>query len=630
MSLPTQGPRGVRLGNFRLDLRTGELWHGRSRVRLQEKPFRILAALIERRGDVVTREELRQQLWPSHTFVDFDHSLNNAVNRLRETLHDSFESPRFIETLPKLGYRFIAVVESLDKEEDAQAAPERDAPSRAASQRRMRLWAAGAGIVLSLLVIAAGVWWRAQLPRVPARRVMLAVLPVQNMSGNPELEYVCDGLTEEMISQLGRWNPEEMGVIARTSSMLYKESRKSVKEVGEELGVDYVVEGSLRGSTDRLRISAQLIRVRDQTHLWAEEFNRPHGDILGLEESVARAVSRQIEVKLASAKAGPRARVVLVSAEAHEAYLRARLLWYGRTPEGMSKSVHYFERAIQLEPEYALAYAGLADAYTVLSSYAILPPWEARGPAMTAARKAVQLDDGSAEAHTALASAYDEFDWNFQAAEREYKRAIELNPNYTQARDWYAMLLVRMGLFEAAVTEIRHALELDPVSLLLNARLCGALAHTDPDAAITQCKRAQELDPRHPTTSLNLTAAYYEKGMKAETLAEARRLVDLSDDISGHKAWLGFYLGWAGREAEAREILNELLERSKREWVSAYAVAAVYSGLGERDAAFQWLEKAYKARESWLTYMKSDVRMDPLRSDPRYADLLRRIGLPLP
>jgi len=612
--------RLVRFAAFELDLQAAELRRLGLRVKLQEQPFQILAALLEHPGEVVTRDDLRHRLWPAHTYVDFDHSLGNAVNRLRAVLGDSADHPRYVETLTKRGYRFIAPVQEVEVPGPA--------PTRAPA-RGLRPWlliAAGAALAAAVYFG----WPRAGVSPSPSARVMLAVLPFQNLSGNPELEFVCDGLTEEMISQLGRWNPAEMGVIARTSSMLYKHLDKSVKQVGAELGVDYVLEGSLRSADDRWRISAQLIRTRDQTHLWAEDFNRPRGDIVGLQEDVAWAISRRIEIKLAQAEETRLAKARRVSPDAHEAYLRGRLLWYMRTTEGMSKSVAYFQRAIESEPEYALAYAGLADAYTVLSSYALVSSREVGSRARAAALKAVELDDTSAVAHTALASVYDEFDWDFLAAQQEYKRAIELDRNYAVAYDWYSIVLIRLGMFAAAEAVLRKGLELDPVSVLLIGRLCGLLATMKSDEALAQCQKARELGPHHPTLFLHFAAAYYHNGRTAEAVAEVHRLVEVAGDNPSYKAWLGYYLASAGQREEAEQILEELLALSAKQWVSAYAIATVYSGLGDTDAAFEWLEKAYQARESWITYLIPDVRIDPLRKDPRYADLLRRVGLPPP
>lgn len=297
MSLPTQGPRAVRLGNFHLDLRTGELWQGRNRIRLQEKPFRILAVLIERHGDIVTREELRKRLWSSQTFGDFDHSLNNAVNRLRETLHDSSESPRFIETLPKLGYRFIGPIDPLEENASVPENLEREEKRSSNHDGRAHLgfWVA-LGVALAFLVIPAGIWYRAELSSSP--RVTLAVLPFQNLSGDPALEFVCDGLTVEVISQLDRENTAGIAVLARTSSMAYKNSRKPLHLIGRELGVDYVVEGSVRLATDRWRVTARLVRVSDLTHMWTGNFNHPQGNVLNLQEEVASAISQQIRSNL--------------------------------------------------------------------------------------------------------------------------------------------------------------------------------------------------------------------------------------------------------------------------------------------------------------------------------------------
>jgi TolB-like protein/DNA-binding winged helix-turn-helix (wHTH) protein/Tfp pilus assembly protein PilF len=615
----TPARRLVRFGAFELDLRTAELRRLGLRVKLQEKPFQILAALLERPGEIVTREELKQRLWP-RAYVDFDHSLGNAVNRLRGALDDSADQPRFVETLPKRGYRFIAPVQEVE--------PPDPVPTAVRTKRPWPSLLIATGAVLAAVVYFG--WPQAGISPSPYGRVMLAVLPFQNLSGNPELEFVCDGLTEEIISQLGRSNPEQLGVIARTSSMLYKHLDKSVKEVGEELGVDYVLEGSLRSADDRWRITAQLIRTHDQTHLWAEDFNRPRGNIVGLQEDIAWAIFRRIKIKLSQAEEVRRANVRHVSPEAHEAYLRGRLLWYTRTSEGIKKSMAYFQRAIELEPEYGLAYAGLADAYTVLSSYALVSSRDVGPRAKAAALKAVELDDTSAAAHTALASVYDEFDWDFFAAQQEYKRAIELDPNYAVAHDWYSTVLIRMGMFAAAEAELRKGLELDPISVLLTGRLCGLLGITKTDEALAQCQNARELDPQHPTLSLHFAAVYYRARKTAEAVAEARRLVEMASENPSYKAWLGYYLAWAGQSEEAERILEELLALSDKEWVSAYAIATVYSGLGETDAAFEWLEKAFQARESWITYLIPDARIDPLREDPRYADLLRRVGLPVP
>ena len=615
----TPAGRLVRFGPFELNLDTAELRRDGLRVKLQEKPFQILAALLEDPGRVVTREELKQRLWPS-AYVDFDHSMGNAVRRLRLALGDSADQPRFVETLPRRGFRFIAPVLEIEP-----PAPEHVAPPR------KRLVPALSIMVIALLAAAVYFGWpKPDVSPGTSDRVMLAVLPFRNLSGNPELEFVSEGLTEEMISQLGRWNPDELGIIARSSAMLYKDLNKSAKEVGDELGVDYVLEGSLRSTDDRWRLSAQLIRTHDQTHLWAEDFYRPRGDIVGLQEDLARAIAQRIDVMPAETGEMPRPAEHRVSAEAHEAYLRGRLLWYTRTSEGMTRSVEYFQRAIELEPEYALAHAALADAYTVLSSYALVSSRDVAPLAKAAAMRAVELDEYSASAHTALASVYDEFDWDFAAAQQAYKRAIELDPNYAVAHDWYSTVLIRLGMFAAAETVLRKGLELDPVSVLLIGRLCGLLAIVNTDEALAQCKKARELDPQHPTLALHYATVFYHTRNTAEAVAEARRLVDAAEDNPSYKAWLGYYLGWAGMREEAGAILDELLALSRKEWVSAYAIATVYSGLGEADAAFEWLEKAFSARESWITYLIVDARIDPLREDSRYADLLRRVGLPSP
>jgi TolB-like protein/DNA-binding winged helix-turn-helix (wHTH) protein len=437
----------IRFGVFELDLAAGELRKSGIKVRLQEQPFQILSLLLERPGQVVTRDEIQQKLWPDGTFVDFEHSLNAAVKRLREALEDSADNPQFVETVPRRGYRFIYPVEG-----------------HAARSRRW-VWALALAALPALLTLLLALnvgglrdrlWPRADSP---AKRIMLAVLPCDNLSGDPEQEYFSDGMTDEMIAQLGRLQPARLGVIARTSAMHYKGTDKHVDEIGRELGVEYILECSVRREGDRVRITAQLIQVSDQTHLWAASYERELAGIFAIQSEVSRQIARSLEVELLPAERARPSGAGTINPEAYEAYLKGRYFWNKRTEEGIKKSLDYFQQAVARDPDYALAYSGLADAYLVGIFVGYLPSQDNHPKGLAAALRAVELDDTLAEAHASLAN----FEiGNWLVEEKELKRAIELNPNYAPARIWYAMHLSARGRHEEALAEGKKALELDP------------------------------------------------------------------------------------------------------------------------------------------------------------------------
>jgi TolB-like protein/DNA-binding winged helix-turn-helix (wHTH) protein/Tfp pilus assembly protein PilF len=621
-------PPPVRFGAFGVDPRAGELRKHGIRIKLREQPFQILLMLLERPGEVVTREELRAKLWPADTFVDFDHGLNAAVNKLREALGDSAEAPRYVETLPRRGYRFIGPRDgSTSSAEEAKP----DVVAAAAPATPARAWRAGrAAAVAAMLIIAAGAsyfaWrhpWRQAQPS--AWKIMLVVLPFQNLSGDPGQDYFSDGLTEEMTTQLGSLQPERLGVIARTSAMKYKATQKSAAEIGQELRVDYVLEGSLRRLADRVRISAQLIQVKDQTHLWAKSYDRELGNILRLESEVAQAIAGEIRLKLTPqqqmhlAKRGP------VNPEAYDSYLKGRYLWNMRTVEGLKKSVEYFQQAIEKDPGYALAYAGLADAYNILGNWSILPPKEAYPKAKAAARKALEIDDALAEAHVSLAFASYLFDWDW-SAEEGFKRAIALNPNYGPAHQWYGVCLLSTGRVDEAIAEARRAREVEPFSLIINAVVgwVSFLGHRY-DEAIEACRKTLEMEQSFPPGHEYLAMAYEAKGMYAEALAEFQNASRRTPFTLGA---LGHTYAMAGKKAKALKLVREMEERAKKAYFPPYQIALVYAGMGEKDQAFQWLEKAYEERYPWLIHLKTEPRFEPLHSDPRFQDLVRRIGLP--
>ncbi|HKV41528.1 MAG TPA: winged helix-turn-helix domain-containing protein, partial [Blastocatellia bacterium] len=441
----------LRFGPFEAELQAGELRKQGLKVRLQDQPFQILVMLLERPGELVTRQEIHQKLWPADTFVGFDHGLNNAINRLREALGDSAETPRFIETLPRKGYRFIALVAGdgqLAEYPAAAATPvveTRPLDPRSSARPRFLVTILVCCFALALAGMVYLGWRRMRAtPASSSKYVMLAVLPFQNLSGDPSQDYFSDGLTEEMIAQLGALSPDQLGVIARTTTMAYKHTSKSVQQIGSELGVAYVLESSVRRDGDQVRISVQLVRVHDQVHVWAHSYDRHISHSIELQEEVARAVAEQIEVKLSPAFRG-RTNPHPLDADANEAYLRGRYFWNQFTSEGYRKAITYFEKAIERDPNFAEAYSGLADSYHFLMVTDSMPTSDGNPKGLAAARRAVFLGGNLAESHASLAVALARSEWNWSGAEVELKRAIALNPSYSMAHRIYAANLGTTG-----------------------------------------------------------------------------------------------------------------------------------------------------------------------------------------
>lgn len=578
----TPGLRPVRFAAFELDLRSGELRKSGVKVSLQDQPFQVLALLVQHAGEVVTREELRKSLWPADTFVDFEDGLNTTIKKIRMALGDSAEHPRFIETLPRRGYRFILPVQP------------------------------PAGIAL---------------PAGKPEKVMLAVLPFNNLSADPEQEFFSDGMTEEMIGHLGMISPGKLGVIARTSVMKYRNADKGVAEIGHELGVNYVLEGSVRRAGDRIRINARLIQVSDQTHLWAKGYERSLTDVFAVQTEVAKSIADSLEVELLP---NQNQRSVTPSAEAYEHYLKGRYFWNKRTEEALNKGVDYFNRAIGLEPGYAQAYAGLADCYAMLGWNSMLPPGAALPKAQAAATRALELNDTLTEAHASLAFCKMFHEWDWAGAEREFQRAFELNPSYPVARPWYAFELSALGRHAEASAEVRRARQLDPFSLAIGASagLVLSLAGQH-DEAVQQCLKTLEMDPAgFYQTHFVLGASYAAKGMVDEALRSLQTAVMLSNRNPHMVAALGHTLAASGRTREARELISELRERGGERFAPPFNIAMVYAGLGEQDLTFEWLEKAYESRSLWLIFLNVHPMFEHLRPDPRFKALARRMGLP--
>jgi TolB-like protein/DNA-binding winged helix-turn-helix (wHTH) protein/Tfp pilus assembly protein PilF len=644
----------IRFGEFELEPKSGELRKAGLLVKLQPQPLRVLVLLASNPGELVTREEIQQAIWEGVTFVDFEHGLNFCIKQIRAALGDNAQAPRFIETLPRRGYRFIAAVDQNAKiTSHIVATPAPSDPTAAQTLearasieehppavRPISRVALSAALAIVLLLIVGGYVARRFLAGspVPNRgKVMLGVMPFENLSGDPEQEYFSDGMTEELIAQLGSLQPARLGVIARTSAMSFKRGKRGnldISQIGGELKVDYVLEGSVRREGDRLRITAQLIQVSDQTHLWSESYERSTQNTLAVQTGVARNIVLALSLELLPGERTSRAADAPIPPEgeipeaAYDAFLKGRYLWNKGRSEDVAKSIGFYDRALELAPGYSLALAGIADSYILLGMYYTIPPIDAYSKAKPAATRALELDEGLAEAHTALGTILFRFDWNWSAAEAEFKRAIELNPSYGRAHHDYAWLLVALERFDEAVTEIKRAQELDPLSPLANSDVGWVyLRARRYDDAINQIERTLELEPEFASAQACLERAYRLKGMHKEAVDSARKSMVRSGATPGELA----ALDKGDSEQAMRSVLLWRLKKSeetaRNHPSSPYRFAAQHAELGDRDVAFEWLERAFKERDSELVSLKVDPAFDGVRPDSRYADLLRKIGL---
>jgi TolB-like protein/Flp pilus assembly protein TadD len=458
---------------------------------------------------------------------------------------------------------------------------------------------------------------------------MLAVLPFDNVSGDRDQDYLSEGMTEEMITQLGRLDPDGLGVIARTSAMKYRYDDKDLEEIGRELGVSYLLTGSVRPAGQRIRINAQLIKVSDRTNLWAGSYEREFRDLLSVQAEVATAIAQEIRIRLTSQEQQRLAQLRPVNSQAYQAYLKGRFFWNKRSAEKVRKAIEYFEQAIALDPNYAAAHAGLADCYTALGHYGAVPPAAAYPRARAAALRALEIDEQLAEAHAALAAIKTHYDWDWPGAEREYKRAIRLNPSYASACQWYGTYLATMGRSDEAARQDARALELDPLSPLISTttglHLYFARQYRQ---AIDQHRKALELEPEFALARLNLGRAYLGTGMFPQAVAEFEKAVQFSDRSPAMLAALAQAYGFTGQANKAQGLLKELIERSKTSYVSPFDIALVYVGLGDKDQAFAWLHRACEEHCPALVYLRLHPWADGLRSDPRFQDLMGRLRLP--
>jgi TolB-like protein/DNA-binding winged helix-turn-helix (wHTH) protein/Tfp pilus assembly protein PilF len=630
----------LRFGVFEVDLRAGELTKRGLRVRLQEQPFQVLAMLLEKPGELVTREELCKKLW-SQTVVDFDHGLNKAINKIREALGDSAENPRFVETVARRGYRFLADVTPIDTAADGQSGSETEGLVPPTDSRRvelahvdvppkgpyrLRAWM-GVGLGLALVLAASLSWVLYSQSQSSPKIRSLAVLPLESLSGDASQDYFADGMTDALIADLGQISA--LRVISRTSAMAYKRVHKPLSEIARELNVEAVVEGTVLRSGERVRITAQLIQVPNEKHLWAQSYEGDLQDTLALQNSVARAIAKQIQVTLNPQEEAALTKSKKANPEAYEAYLKGRYFWNKRTREGLVKATDHFHHSIETDPDYAAAYSGLADSYALSGDweYGILSPQDAFPRAKAAATKALALDDNLSEAHTSLAFILDLYDWGWASAEKEYKRAIALNPSYATAHHWYAWHLIVMGRNGEGIAELKKAESLDPLSLIISADLADALciAHRY-DESVQQSQKTIEMDPHFVVAHYQLGQALEQKHRHEEAIAEFRRAIELSGGNTTFESNLANAYAVSGLRAEAMKIVKDLEGRHSQSTATDASIALIYVGLGDNDQAMIWLNKAYQARFNPSILMRPVF--DPLRSDPRFQDLLHRIGLP--
>jgi TolB-like protein/DNA-binding winged helix-turn-helix (wHTH) protein len=623
--------RVLRFDSFELDVRAGELRKAGVRLRLQGQPIQVLVTLLSSAGELVTREELQAQLWPAETFVDFDHSLHNAIARIRETLGDSAGTPRYIETLPRRGYRFIGAVERVGIEEPLPSGPTQPFPETPIAPVRSRSRAILIAALLMILALAAAV---VLIPALLHRAVAIpsvrsiAVLPLDNFSGDPNQEYFADGMTDELITDLAKIGA--LRVISRTSVMRYKGTKKSLPEIARELNVDGIIEGSVMRSGQRVRITAQLLYGPTDKHLWAETYERDLGDVLSLQSEVAQAIAQQVRAQVTPQQQARFSAARPVNPEAFDAYLRGRYYLSNQytMPGPLNIAKAYFEEAVQKDPGFALAYSGLADANVYLVFFGHMPPESGYRQAEEAVRHALSLDDSIGEAHDTLAVLSWRYNWDWDTTERELNQAIALAPSYICAHEDRAGYLAFRGRRSEAEAEMTKILELDKsVSATLTESAVDYQLR-DFDRLLEVSRKGMTLNPKEWLEHYYLGIGYEGTGKRLEAISEYQEAVEMSGGNDDATLSLAHAYAGVGRRSEAQKMLRELEQKSTKVDVSPYRIATLYATLGDKDSAFKFLEKAYQEKSLDLSWhLKADLRIDNLRSDPRYQNLLRRVGL---
>jgi TolB-like protein/DNA-binding winged helix-turn-helix (wHTH) protein len=645
-------PRRFQFGVFQVDVSNGEVRKQGSKIKLQEKPFQLLVLLLEHAGRIATREELRRGLWSADTFVDFDANLKTTLNKLRQVLGDSAENPIYIETVPRQGYRFLPPIVSLDCEPSLTGdsvtggaltggarppaiSKSADVPTNASGTTtgaRLAEWQAISAVMLALVLVVAGIYAlrtkSAPVLKPVQQRVLLLVLPFDNLSGDPTQEYFSDGLTDEMITLLGRQYPNGLSVIARTSAMRYRATQKALPQVARELGgVDYVLEGSVRRSGNHVGINAQLFRTRDQASLWAETYESGVADVLTIQSNVAGQIARALVLEVAPER-GRQPRSV-PNPKIYDAYLMGLYEANQRSEPSLRKSVEYFKTAIQGDASYAPPYAGLANSYLLLAGWLLMPPADAYPKAKAAALHALELDETLAEAHTTLAEAEHEYEWKWSDAEREFHRAIELDPNSAIAHKSYAEFLMHGARSAEAIREMERARDLDPLSLIVNTLVGFAYSNARQyDRAIEEYEKVIQLDPQFAPAHYFLGGALTNVRQYDQALAHLQKARALTHGASLMSAGLARGYALAGRREQAQQSLRELQLRGMHHYVSPYGLAQVYAALGDKSGALDMLDRAVNEHAFEVLFLRVDRSFDSLHENPRFEELLKRVGFP--
>jgi TolB-like protein/DNA-binding winged helix-turn-helix (wHTH) protein/Tfp pilus assembly protein PilF len=632
----------VRFGAFELDLTTGELRSTETpapsqKVLLREQVFQVLRMLLEREGKIVTREEIKGRLWPADTVVDFDCSINATIKTLRRALGDSADNPRYIETLARRGYRLMPRVEQpesvpataleKDREQREQSASEMsENAARVRRQVKPHWWKAALVLASAVISVGAGyISWRHFRATESTRsdKLRLAVLPFQNLTGDPNKDYLADGLTEEMISQLGRLNPERLGVIARTSVMGYKHNDVRLDQIGRDLSVQYVLENSLRESGNHMRLTVQLIQVKDQTHLWTQDYDYPVKDILAIEDDVAKSVARQIQLRLTSQQQAELALSGRVNPEAFDAYLQGYYYFQRDTEKDTDIAAKYYERATQIDPSYALAWVGLSRARNWQANLSLVPAEEGHRLAREAVEQALALNPNLAEAHAQMGRIRRQVDFDWAGADASIQRAIALEPGDPENVRSASFSAATLGRFDEALQLNRRAVDLDP----LNADSWERLAETEffmgqLNQAVADFKKALELNPDVVAAHIVLSQICVMQGRPHDALREIALV--RYDSIRAFLNPIAYYA--LGRKKESDAALSGLI--TKYHAGSAYQIAEIYAFRNQPDEAFEWLERAYAQRDAGLIATKVDPLMKSLHNDPRYAAFLKKLNLP--
>lgn len=630
MSAPADKLRVVHFGVFEVDLQEEELRKSGIRIKVQEQPLQILIMLLQRPGQTVTREELQRQFWPANSISDVDHSLNAGIKRLREALGDDSENPRFIETLPRRGYRFIGPLDgsrAFAAEPREQGLP---AAQTRAMSRKLTRWQKQVVISASVAAVGlalAGAWYLRSGRSTPIDSV--AVLPFTNVGGDADTEYLSDGITESLIGSLA--HVPQLKLKSSSSVFRYKGKDVDAQKAGNQLGVSAVVSGRVVQRSGRVDVSAELIDVRDNTEIWGQHYSGKNTEIILVENRIADDIAQKLRSKLSTSERARVARQGTENPEAYDLYLKGRYSWRKRNVPDLEAAISYFNQAIAKDPGYALAYSGLADTFIVLTGRGGAPSeWYAK--ANVAARKALALDADLARPHAVLGVSEMQQDWDFAGGEAEFQKAFELDPNDATAHQWYGEVLSMIGgRDQEALAEITRARELDPLSPSASrvAGVMHVLARRF-DEAIAICRKVADENPTLADAHVCLSLAYLGKRMYPQAIEERRAFGQFSrnpyDSEFASALERGFRsAGWKGALMQGIQVRQA---QRKSGYFSAYGIATLYADMGDRDHAFHWLNVAYREHDYLLLQLKTDFRFDPLRTDPRFAELVQKVGLP--